>query len=213
LFSRNPSKASAGETGGLHTAAHKQDRGGSGEATPRETQVLIDGFLAGELDAVRTLAGWAKTVADHEAWGFETSEDIVQATLLALLQNLREGRFAHGNLRAYVRRIAKNMCITSYRKMQTRGDHLSIEEDGQTPAASRSGDDIERLTMLEEVLVKLNETCRQILLLAYIQGFSRSEIGERLGISEDAARVRLFRCVRTARAMIEGESAVDVEHA
>jgi len=166
-----------------------------------ETDRLIGEFLDGRLEAVRTVADWAKSVAAHRAWGFETPEDVVQATLLALVQNLREGRFKGGNLRAYVRRIAKNMCVTNYRKIRSRGEHISLDESTHRPPARLSSDDVERRALLNEILGRLDESCRQVLLLAYVQGFSRKEIGERLQISEEAARVKLFRCIRNARAM------------
>jgi RNA polymerase sigma-70 factor (ECF subfamily) len=135
-------------------------------------------------------------------WGFETSEDIVQATLLAVVQNLRDGRFKGGDLRAYVRRIAKNMCITSYRRLKSRGEHVSLDRAPDPPAPDTTASDLERRVTLDRVLDRLNPGCREIILFAYVQGFSRKEIGDRLGISEESARVKLFRCIKNARALL-----------
>jgi DNA-directed RNA polymerase specialized sigma24 family protein len=41
--------------------------------------------------------------------------------------------------------------------------------------------------------------------MAYFYGFSRIEIAGRLGISEGATKVRLFRCVERVRGMYRAE--------
>lgn len=168
------------------------------------TQVdqLIQDFLGGRSEAVGILAEWARSVAVHKTWGFEAPEDVVQATLLALVQNLREGRFKGGDLRAYVRRISKNMCITNYRRQLVRGHHVSLEDSASEPVSTLSGEEVERRALLSRIMERLNEKCRQIILLAYVQGYSRKEIGNRFGISEKAARVTLFRCIQKARTML-----------
>lgn len=167
---------------------------------------IIAGFLDGAAEAVGTLAGWARGVTGHRAWGFESPEDIVQATLLALVQNLRGGRFTGGDLRAYVRRIAKNLCITSYRRARSRGTEVALD-DAEGPAAAglaaaglaAAGIDAERRALLNRILDGLDEACQRIIGLAYAQGLRRKEIAEHLGISEGAAKVRLFRCLEKAR--------------
>jgi RNA polymerase sigma factor (sigma-70 family) len=166
---------------------------------------LIAAFLQGEITAVRTIAGWAETVARYEAWGFESPEDVVQATLLALVQNFRDGRFAGGNLRAYVRRIAKNHCVTNYRKIRSRGEHVSLEDMTLGLAATPPHVDGEDRVLLEAALDNLDEGCRRIVLMAYLHGHTRQEIARQLDISEEAARVRLFRCLQRARAIARGE--------
>ena len=179
----------------------------------RESETYAALFLDGHTGTVRIISEWARSVAAHRVWGFENAEDIVQATLLALVQNLREGKFSGGNLRAYVRRIAKNMCIDTYRKARARGNHVSLEESGRQHPARRPGDEMEHSNMIERILERLSEACRRIILLAYVHGYSRREISFRLGISEEAARVRLFRCIRNARALLNGSNKFSLEHA
>ncbi len=165
---------------------------------------LVAGFLANQHEAVRTIAGWARQVATHRAWGFETPEDIVQTTLLALVTCFRERRFAGGNLKAYVQRISKNACISSYRHARVRRGTVSIEAEpvSETVAAPPAEVPEERLTA-ERILERMEEPCRQIIDLAYRLGLSRKEIADRLEITEAAARVRLFRCLQAARALAE----------
>lgn len=167
------------------------------------TDVQVAAFLKGERWAVGLMADWARQVAAHEAWGFETPDDVVQATLLALVQNFRRGGFVGGNLRAYVRRIAKNMCISSYRKVRARGEHVALEDVSFGIESSISGADVERRAMLVHIMERMGEECRRIVTLAYMHGYNRKEIGQELGISVEAARVRLFRCIQSARVMLD----------
>jgi RNA polymerase sigma-70 factor (ECF subfamily) len=183
------------------------DSGGLGsqdDAGRQQTDQQVQEFIAGQVETIATVAGWARSVIAHRIWEFQTPEDIVQATLLALLQNLRDGRFQGGDLRAYVRRIAKNICITHYRRMRTRGDHISFEETGPAAGSGQDGDALERHALLDRILERLQASCRQIVMFAYVQGYSRKEIAECLGISEEAARVRLCRCLKRARALLSG---------
>lgn len=165
---------------------------------------IISDFLASDPETVATVAGWAREVADHRAWGFESPDDIVQATLLALVRNLQDGRFASGDLRRYVRTIAKNISLSGYRRARTRGVELPLGGDeGRGYEPADTGIDPERLSLLDRILGRLDESCRQIIGLAYLQGFSRREIAQRLGITEGAAKVRLFRCLEKARSTVE----------
>ena len=180
---------------------------------PGDTNKLIDAFLEGRIDAIKTIADWARSVAVHKTWGFETPEDVVQATMLALVQNFRDGRFKEGDLRAYVRRITKNMCISNYRRTKTRGEHVPLEDDDPRSSPFSHTENLERRVLLDEIMVRLSEGCRQIIVFAYLQGYSRREIGKRLGISEAAARVKLCRCIENARALMEGHARPKTDHA
>jgi len=177
----------------------------TGAARSREDAVeQITAFLKGERWAVAMMTEWARQVAAHEAWGFETPDDVVQATLLALVQNFRRGGFTEGNLRAYVRRIAKNMCVTSYRRTRVRGEHVALEDVSSRIAVPALDADIDRYATLKRVLERMGEDCRRIVILAYVDGYSREEIGSELGISIGAVRTRLFRCLQSARSIVEG---------
>jgi RNA polymerase sigma-70 factor (ECF subfamily) len=186
-----------------HTSA--QDGGGQSGSTGSATAAvdadrIAAAFLHDEREAVVTVTAWARAVADHRAWGFETPDDIVQEVLLALVRNFRGGRFVGGDLRAYVRRITKNICVSSYRKARTRGTAVPLEEAAATVPGT-DGEDAVRRAEVKRILAGLDEPCRRLITLAYLHGLSRKEIARRFAISEGAAKVRLFRCLERARAM------------
>jgi len=172
---------------------------------------VVAGFLREAPEAIATVTSWAREVAEHRAWGFDAPDDIVQATLLAVLRNLREGRFTEGDPKAYVRRIAKNLCVTSYRRRRVRGTEIPLDDGSGDGAATNGvtargpGTDAEAETLLREVLDRMDARCRELIDRAYAQGMSRREIAADLGVSEGAVRVRLFRCLEQARRSVRDE--------
>lgn len=181
--------------------AETHRRGGPAAGTE---SALVAGFLANRPEAIGTVAAWARQVARHRDWGFETPEDIVQATLLVLVTNFRENRFTGGNLRAYVQRIAKNMCVSSYRRARVRRGTVSLDQE---PAIARNAaaevEDPDQELTVQSILRRLDEPCRRLIQLAFGLGLSRREIAARLGVAEVTARVRLYRCLRAAKDLAE----------
>ena len=196
------------KTGREHRGSRERD-----DTAYQDTEKLVGEFLNGKPDAVRAVSDWVRSVVVHRAWGFRDTDDIVQAALLALVKNLREGRFEAGDLRAYARRIAKNMCVTNYRRIRARGIHVPLE-DGDSLAGDRSsGEEMQRNALLNRVFESLSEGCRRIVLLAYVEGYSRKEIGDLLGLTEEAVRVRLHRCIQNARDVMNGIGGIEIRHA
>jgi len=194
------------ESDSTPAAGLEQAAGASGRlAPPAESGVQADpvvaGLLADRPEAVAAITQWARPVAEHRAWGFESADDIVQETLLAVVRNIREGRFSGGDLCAYVRRIAKNLSISNYRKARARGVQVALSEESLDLRTPEVVTDVDHRVMVERILSSLDETCRQLIALAYFYGFSRIEIARRLGISEGATKVRLFRCIERVRGM------------
>jgi RNA polymerase sigma factor (sigma-70 family) len=195
---------SATDRGETSTGGPAAAEGPAPDANMRTDDAIIAGLLGNDLEAIATVARWARAVAAHRAWGFDTCDDLVQATLLAVIQNLRLERFARGNLRAYVRRIAKNICVSSYRRMRTRGVQVSVDESQTATLAADSGKRVVREAMVRRILARLDISSREIIAMAYLEGLSRKEMAARLGISETAAKVRLHRCMLKAREVAAG---------
>lgn len=176
------------------------DAGARGPAGASEDE-LVRAFMDERADAIRRVTAWIRAVTGHRAWGFDESEDLVQTTLLALVRNLRAGRFADGDFRAYVRVIAKNICLSSYRRARAHGTPVAIErvDEEAVREDAETTPDAERSATLARVLGRIDGACREIIALAFLAELPRAEIATRLGISEGAARVRLFRCLEKAR--------------
>jgi RNA polymerase sigma-70 factor (ECF subfamily) len=167
--------------------------------TATDWETIVEGFLANRPDAVGIVRSWAEGIARHRAWGFDSPEDIVQDAMLVLTRVFRAGGFVPGDLRAYVRRIVKNLCVSSYRKSIVRGRSVDPGVDRPELVAEESAERMASGAMARRILERMDEPCRRIVVLAYIKGLGRKEIAEALGISETAAKVRIFRCIEKAR--------------
>lgn len=132
--------------------------------------------------ACRTLGDW------------EAAQDLVQDTfLLALLkQDELPGHPAPG---AWLMQTLRNLIQNERRKLVSHSA-LSLEEIGALPAAETEHG-------LRDVLPSgLSGQERELLALRFEQQLSYRELGERLGISEGACRVKLFRTVEKCRKML-----------
>jgi RNA polymerase sigma factor (sigma-70 family) len=170
--------------------------------TDTDAEAVIRDFLGNEPGTVARLAEWARSTARHRAWGTETPEDVVQSTLLALVDNFRRGRFIGANLEAYVRRIARNQCLDAYRRACVRRSHAEVVQREPPPSAP-FGLDPERRVDLRRAFEAMEEACRELVVLAYFYGYSRKEIGRLQRISETLVKVRLFRCLERVRQRLD----------
>jgi putative glutamine amidotransferase len=95
----------------------------------------------------------------------------------------------HGHLRAWLHRTAHNLAVDELRRRSVRG-WLPYEDGIAPPFADADAD--ERIAAAEAV-ARLSAHERFLLLMRFEGGLSHAEIGQLLGIGEDAARKRVAR--------------------
>jgi RNA polymerase sigma-70 factor (ECF subfamily) len=130
-------------------------------------------------------------------------EDLVQETLSRLFANLSAGAFrGESRLATYAQRIARYTCLDAIRRRR-----MSAEVDPSALAAPSPEAGPEGTLLRSEahrrnlkVLASLSPECRELFRLIFVEGVPYAEIGERLGISEAAVKLRVHRCRLTARA-------------
>lgn len=152
------------------------------------------GELADELLAfLRALA------RDHHR-----AEDLLQETFLQL-HKARHTYLPGRPVRPWVYAIARNVFLMAYRAAKRRQAHESVAE-GELPdvpvlpeaLASDGRKD------LAKFLARLPELSREVLLLHHVAGLSFREVGEVLGLSEGAAKVRAHRALEQLRRLAQG---------
>jgi RNA polymerase sigma-70 factor (ECF subfamily) len=132
------------------------------------------------------------------------SRDILQTTLLKSLEHLEDLK---GNqtrsLMAWLARIAEHEIRDGadfhHRQRRDAARELPLDDDAPLPALTRSALSRvildERATRLEAALETLSADHREVILLRKFEELSFSEIGTRLGKSDDACRMLLARAM------------------
>ena len=145
----------------------------------RQREDAIRSLYEREYDALcraayRTLGDW------------ETAQDLVQDTfLLALLKDALPG---HPRPGAWLALTLQNLIRNERRRLVSHGE-LPLDDAGTLSAPEEEHG-------LRDILPShLTETERELLTLRFEQQLSYRELGERLGITEAACRVKLFRTV------------------
>lgn len=122
--------------------------------------------------------------------------DAAQQAILIAYQH-RSSLRQKESFRPWLMRILTRECyaIVRQRKRLTTLDDL--------PEQSCSGDREEGQELWQAVC-DLNESLRSVVVLYYYEGFQSKEIGEMLGISQDAVKARLSRARKHLRVLLEG---------
>ncbi len=137
------------------------------------------------------------------------AEDLFQATFLHLHQARKN--YVAGTFKAFLFTIAANLLRDERSRAEYRRRTTMDEETIEAiPAANRIADsDPESLSeareaseTIEAAIAQLPQGLREALLLSRYQGLSAREIASALGISQGAAKVRLFRALAQLRAAL-----------
>jgi RNA polymerase sigma factor (sigma-70 family) len=170
-------------------------------------QEIIAGFLANDGEAVATVSRWILQA------GFpfrrrlaEDWEDTVQDVLAEVTRLLRQASFrGDSTLKTYLWRVTSNACVDRIRS-RTRVQWEGLEEvEERPPSAAPAGHDpseAEAKDIRLRVLAEMSDDCKQLWRMLF-EGLSYRQMGERLGVTEGALRVRVLRCRKRALALRE----------
>jgi RNA polymerase sigma-70 factor, ECF subfamily len=136
----------------------------------------------------------------HEA------EDVAQEAYLRAYRALRGFR-GEARFETWLHRITANTAMNHLRRRGRFGDLLAEDDERvvriEEPGRSTPDDVVER-DEIERALGTLPTGQRAVVLLKDVYGFSCAEIGDELGISEGAVKVRLHRARRRLKEEVYG---------
>lgn len=133
-----------------------------------------------------------------------TSEDLVQNVFIRMLK-YRHTFNGEGSFVAWMFRTARNVNYDHYRKHNKETDQTeltSVEyrlEDDLGPEAKM--DKRDEVLQLNRAMQRLTPEKREVLILSKYKEIKFSEIGEILGCSEGAAKVKAHRALKDLRAI------------
>lgn len=122
-----------------------------------------------------------------------TAKDNVQKTFIKIFKNLASFNGDKGNFGAWIKRIAINECLMTYRKNK----RLVFLENEDLPNTLNVylpdfGSNIDFELLLKEIgTIPLGY--RTIFMLSVVEGYSHREISAQLGITESTSRTQLFK--------------------
>ena len=142
---------------------------------------------------------------------YEVAQDLAQDTFLQAFRGILKTR-SELSLKAWLYRIATNNAKQYHRRRRI----LSFipftgSETVDTPNMSTSADQLVVKVAVEEALLKVPHKRRVCMALHFIEGLSYREIGEIVGISEEAVRKRVARGSQDFRNEYDIESGGDGE--
>jgi RNA polymerase sigma-70 factor (ECF subfamily) len=146
----------------------------------------------------------------HRLFGFffkkngnvSISEDLVQNVFIRILE-YKHTFSGNGSFTAWMFHVAKNVSYDYFKKNERNNNQTDLAILKNTLC---DGDDIslkmdqkEKISQLEKALLKLPKKKREIIILSKYKKYKFSEIGEILGCSEGAAKVKSFRALNDLR--------------
>lgn len=124
---------------------------------------------------------------------YEAAEDAFQSTMTSVYE--KRDYFAGGNFSSWIFTIAKNNCITAWKKLDEAASNIAIEDveslisDGRDPLAR----DIILNDALMKAIASLGKDYREAVEMRYIQDFTFEQIAEKANISLPLAKIRIAR--------------------
>lgn len=172
---------------------------------------LVEACRRGHMDAFERLfhlhGPKMKSIALNLMGNTHDAEDAVQEAFLKVYRGLA-GFQGQSAFSTWVYRILVNACYDMRRRGLRQVDTIEPQADSEEHPLDRASaiaaDHPLRLS-LEKSVAQLSEAQRVVFLLYEVEGFSHSEIGEMLNISEGASKNRLFEAKRELRRRLTAE--------
>lgn len=151
------------------------------------------------LQQVHWIRGLAQAILRDHALAQDVSQEVL---LRAITGERRSGRVLRAWLAAVTRNTSRS--VLRERKRRVERERRSARPEAM-PAPRDPAEALEAHHALTRAIGRLPSDARRIVLLRYFEDLGFPEIAERLGVSENAARVRLHRALGLLRAELARE--------
>ena len=140
----------------------------------------------------------------------QEAEDVAQEAYVRVFRGL-SGFRGDAQFETWLYRIVANAALTHLRKRRRFGDLLWDDEQDASELPAKAGleDRAVDRQSLANALAGLPASMRAVVVLKDVYGLSCREIGDELGVSEGAIKVRLHRARRRLKAALFGGEELD----
>jgi len=163
-------------------------------------------------DAIRALytsyAGYVSSFIISYGASEQDAQDVFQETVIAFISIVQNGKYrGESNLKTFLVSVAKNIWLNQSKKRERSGKREKVFEDSR---GQQEGDishligDRENREALRELIFRLDESCRKILVLFYYENLSMKEITSHLHYENDqVVRNKKYKCLQCLVEMIK----------
>jgi RNA polymerase sigma-70 factor, ECF subfamily len=133
------------------------------------------------------------------------AEDIAQEAFLRLWRNAGQLELGPGGVRPWLRRVVSNLCIDRIRASR---NTTVTDEIPEQPVRADQLDGMENADLKDRVtaaLERLPERQRLAVVLFHFEGLSQIEVGETLGVTDEAVESLLGRARRTLKVTLKDD--------
>ncbi|HZT47113.1 MAG TPA: sigma-70 family RNA polymerase sigma factor [Hyphomicrobiaceae bacterium] len=173
-----------------------------------ETELLAR-VAAGEEEAFRGLVDRHLTsvlaIARRMLRDDAEAEDVAQETMLRLWRNAAGLELGPHGVRPWLRRVASNLCIDRVRARRNTLVVEEVPEESEPAGQARHMAERELGARVDAALQALPERQRLAITLFHYEGMSQVEVGEVLGVSDEAVESLLARARRSLKAALREE--------
>jgi RNA polymerase sigma-70 factor (ECF subfamily) len=170
---------------------------------------LVERLRSGDSAAFRQLvgrhtalvAGIARRILRDDA----EAEDVAQEAMLRLWRSAAGLELGIGGLRPWLRRVTSNLCIDRVRSGQRVVVTDEVPEVAEPPTQSVALESQELAARVTSALQALPERQRVALTLFHHEGLSQIEVGQAMGISDEAVESLLARARRALKGSLARE--------
>jgi len=181
----------------------------SGPEESEDDTTLLARVAAGQAEAFRGLVDRHLTtvlaVARRMLKDDAEAEDVAQEALLRLWRNAAGLELGPGGVRPWLRRVVSNLCIDRVRSRRNTMVTDAVPEVIEPASQVRHLAERELSGRVDAALKGLPERQRLALTLFHYEGMSQIEVGEVLGISDEAVESLLARGRRTLKGLLKDE--------
>jgi RNA polymerase sigma-70 factor (ECF subfamily) len=133
------------------------------------------------------------------------AEDVAQEALLRLWRNAAALELGPGGVRPWLRRVASNLCIDRVRARRNTTVTDQVPEEAEPAGQVRTLIERELGARVDGALKALPERQRLAITLFHYEGMSQIEVGNVLGISDEAVESLLARARRSLKAALKDD--------
>jgi RNA polymerase sigma-70 factor, ECF subfamily len=181
----------------------------SGPDESDEEAGLLAQVAAGDQQALRglvdrhlpTVLAIARRMLKDDA----EAEDVAQEAMLRLWRNAAVLELGSGGVRPWLRRVASNLCIDRVRARRNTMVVDEVPEESEPASQIRHIAERELGGRVDAALKALPERQRLAITLFHYEGMSQIEVGDVLGISDEAVESLLARARRALKVALKNE--------